>query len=68
MVQGSSNLESVGFVTPDNKIVVVVMNTGDQVAKFKLKDVVHGKAASIVALPHSIQTFSYNFDPKVKHF
>ena len=57
-----SSLECVGFNTPDNKVVVVVMNRGDDPVTFKLLDVVGGggkQAVKMVALPHSIRTYIY---------
>ena len=59
----NSTLECTAFLTPspDEKVVVVVMNTGDQAVSFKLADMYQGmvQAANITALPHSIQTFIY---------
>ena len=56
-----SSLECVGFITPDNKVVVVVMNQGDDPVTFKLLDELSGgkQAVKLEALPHSIQTFIY---------
>ena len=55
-----SGLECTAFVTPDKQIVVVVMNTGDESVQFKLEDFNGGsRSVSVVALPHSIQTFMY---------
>ena len=58
----NSSLECVAFLTPDNSVVVVVMNRGDNAVTFKLLDTVaSGKkqALKITALSHSIQTFVY---------
>ncbi len=52
-------LESTGFITPDNQVVVIVMNTGDNDVTFKLHDIHYGMAVSIKAVSHSIQTFLY---------
>ena len=56
-----SSLECVGFITPDNKVIVVVMNQGDDPVTFKLLDAVGGNKQTVkmVALPHSIQTYIY---------
>ena len=58
----NSDLESVAFLTPSNKVVVVVMNRGDSPVTFKLIDTDDGgnkRAAKVMALQHSIQTFVY---------
>jgi hypothetical protein len=58
-----SSLECVGFITPDNKIVVIVRNQGDDPVTFKLVDelIMSGgkQAVKLEALPHSIQTYIY---------
>jgi hypothetical protein len=56
-----SSLECVSFITPDNKVVAIVMNQGDVPVTFKLLDELSGgkQAVKLVALPHSIQTFVY---------
>jgi hypothetical protein len=56
-----SSLECVGFTTPDNKVVAIVMNQGDDPVTFKLLDELSGgkQAVKLEALPHSIQTFVY---------
>ena len=57
-----SSLECVAFLTPNNDVVVVVLNRGDDSVTFKLLDVqVNGdqQAVKVAALPHSIQTFIY---------
>ena len=61
VVVGSS-LEAIAFLTPDQQVVVVVMNTGDQPITFKLLDDVRGnlQAVKITTLAHSIQTFLYS--------
>ena len=63
LVVGSS-LECVGFNTPDIKVIVEVMNRGDDRITFKLLDMVGGggkQAVKTVALPRSIiiQTYIY---------
>ena len=35
-------MECVGFITPDNEVVVVVMNQGDNPVTFKLLDELSG--------------------------
>ena len=62
----NSSLESTAFLTPDKRVVVVVMNTGDQPITFKLLDHTTGgragtnrSAVRVTALAHSIQTFLY---------
>lgn len=57
-----STLEATAFLTPDQQVVVVVMNTGDQPITFKLLDDTGGTllAAQITAVAHSIQTFLYH--------
>lgn len=59
-VEGST-LECITFITPDQHVVAVVMNRGDQPVTFKLLDDFSGnkQALKIEALPHSIQTFMY---------
>ena len=54
-------MECVSFITPDHKVIVVVMNRGDDSVTFKLLDEFNGskQAAKMVALPHSIQTYNY---------
>jgi hypothetical protein len=37
-----SSLECVGFITPDNKVVAIVMNQGDDPVTFKLLDELSG--------------------------
>ncbi len=56
-----STLEATAFLTPDQQVVVVVMNRGDQPVTFKLLDNIGGKlqAVQISAVAHSIQTFLY---------
>ena len=56
-----TTLENIGFITPDKEVVVVIMNTGDESVKFKLKDYDHARAVNVTALPHSIQTFIYSY-------
>ncbi|RZM24261.1 MAG: glycosyl hydrolase, partial [Pedobacter sp.] len=48
-------LQTTGFVNPDGKIVIVVMNTTDQELPYQLW--VKGQAAATKSLPHSISTF-----------
>ena len=58
----NSSLECVAFLTPSNKVVVVVLNRGDSGASFKLLDSGadgNQRALKVTALPHSIQTFIY---------
>jgi len=59
----NSTLECTAFLTPspNQKVVVMVMNTGDQPVTFKLADLYQGmvQAVKVTALPHSIQTFFY---------
>ena len=58
----NSSLECIAFLTPTDKVVVVVMNRGDTSVSFKLLDTgVNGdqQALKMTALPHSIQTFVY---------
>ena len=49
-------MECIGFIAPDNKVVVVVMNRGDDLITFKLLDELSGgkQAVKMEALPHSI--------------
>ena len=56
-----SNLECVGFIALDNKVVVVMMNRGNDPITFKLLDELSGgkQAVKREALPHSIQTYVY---------
>ena len=48
-------LEATGFVNPDGKLVVVVLNKSDEKLPFNLW--ISGKAALTNSLPHSIMTF-----------
>ena len=52
-----SALLATGFVNPDGSVAVVVMNRGDQKVTYNLW--VHGNAAEVEALPHSIQTLVF---------
>ena len=54
-----STLECIAFLTPEEEVTVVVMNTADSPITFKLLDMVAGQAVNVTALPHSIQTFLY---------
>jgi glucosylceramidase len=47
-------LKATGFINPDGEIVVICFNKSDERFNFKLG--LHGKAADIVSLPHSIVT------------
>ncbi len=49
-----SQLLTTAFRNPDGKLVVIVMNQGDQKTPYKIW--IRGKAASLVSLPHSIAT------------
>ena len=56
----NSSLECIAFLTPTDKVVVVVMNRGDNDVTFKLFDEDASedqKAVMVTALAHSIQTF-----------
>ena len=52
-----SGLISTGFVNPDGKKAVVVMNRGDQKIPYFLW--MDGQAAEVESLPHSIQTLVF---------
>lgn len=52
-----TDLLSTAFINKDGKVAVVVMNKGSQEMPFNLW--VHGKAASLISLPHSIQTIVF---------
>jgi len=56
-----SNLSTIAVVTPNNEVVVVVMNQQDSAVAIQLQD--SGKSASYTMPPHSITTFIY---PKMK--
>ncbi|HSR37898.1 MAG TPA: glycoside hydrolase family 30 beta sandwich domain-containing protein [Phnomibacter sp.] len=49
-----SQLLTTAFRNPDGKLVVIVMNQGDEKTPYHLW--INGKAAETVALPHSITT------------
>jgi len=60
-VVAGSSLEAVAFLTPDNMVVVVVMNREDHPITLLLDVVDSNKqAVSITALARNIQTFMYN--------
>jgi glucosylceramidase len=52
-----SALLSTGFINPDGKVSVVVMNKGDQKISYFLW--LDGNAAEVTSLPHSIQTLLF---------
>jgi hypothetical protein len=56
---GGSPLNAVSFITPENKIVVVVQNSGSQAFSFKLSDAKVG-ALGVSIPPNAIQTFFYS--------
>lgn len=47
-------LQTTGFINPDGRIVVIVMNTGNEELPYHLW--IGGKAAKITSRPHSIET------------
>lgn len=52
-----AQLLATGFINPDKKRVVIVMNQGDTEVKFRLY--VGEQAAELLSLPHSIMTFLF---------
>lgn len=47
-------LKATGFINPDGEIVIICFNKSDERFDFKIS--LHGKAANVVSLPHSIVT------------
>jgi glucosylceramidase len=50
-----SQLLTVSFINPDNSVVLVVMNQGNNKTPFFIW--INGQAAETTALPHSINTY-----------
>ena len=62
-VSAGTQLESTGFITPENKVVLVVMNRQGTDIVIKIRDVLPSTGAAqaikFTAIAHSIQTFIY---------
>jgi glucosylceramidase len=53
-----SKISATTFLTPDNDVVLVVLNTSDDEVTFKIEDL-SGYYAKGISLPHCIQTYVY---------
>ena len=53
-----NKLSATSFLTPDDDVVVVILNTSDDEVVFKIEDL-RGYYAKAVSPAHSIQTYVY---------